>query len=421
MIIRVSEKKPTIQKDPNTMYVSIKNFGIIKSANIALEPGMTILRGPSGSGKSTLMRAIEDTIYNTPGDTTITNGETLQAVKIEYNGHTIIRRKDLNSRSDKTLYQVDGTIYGKLGRQPMQEVLELLNMEELKPLDSRVRLSFVSQFAPPFLVRESPPKVFETLTTTDQVDLPSILRQMRSDADELQIQRKTLEASHNATTRAMMRDRQTSEHLASVPQRIEQLQRLQPKELRVVSLTELLSRREQALNEGRTTQQKLNGLPYLPKPQDPERLNNLNKLVSPTYRLHKEIPEGERKLSQLNDLIKGIESVPEPPTAKANKLSRLNDLLSHREKIKAQATKIKETTQTDIPDPAHTEARLTQLQKLLTETTELDTQIKQLTTDSEAANEQLTQTESELSKFDTCPLCHQPLKKGEHLNGTSHQ
>lgn len=415
------EKKQTIKKDPNTMYVSVRNFGIIRNAVIALEPGMTVLRGPSGSGKSTLMRAIEDTIYNTPGDTTVTNGESVQAVKIEYKGHSIIRRKDLNSRSDKTLYQVDGTIYGKLGRQPMQEVLQLLNMEELKLLDSKVRLSFVSQFASPFLIKESPPKIFETLTTTDQIDLPSILRQMRSDADELQVQRKALEASHNATTKSLTRDKVTVERLKQIPEKITRLQELQPKDQRLQRLKDTLSKRETSLKEGREVQQRLRELPELREPIQPERLNHLNTLVSPTYKLYKEIPQDEKEITRLKKLIGQIEQVPKPPEEKQRRLGNLKGIISQREQVERGMENIRDTLVTEISNPVETHDKLT----LITDTLNTIEQLTEALTKIRGETEDLTlETESidvELSQFDICPLCHQPLKKGEHVDGRTHQ
>lgn len=400
-------------KDPNSMYVYIRNFGIVRKGQLKLEPGLTILRGSSGSGKSTIMRAIEDTIYNTPGDSTVTNGETVQAVKIEYQGHTIIRRKDLNSRSDKTVYQVDGVVYGKLGRQPLPQVLSLMNMEEMKLLDSKVRLNLVSQFSPPFLIRESPPKVFEVLSSSTDIDLPSILRQMRSDLDELTIQKRTLEAVHNSTSKAITRDKQTLSTLSTLPNVLSKISSLKPLSDSLTSLQSLLSNLHLHLSKGRYLTKLLsNSEPLLKEPPVItyllSNLQSLDKLLPTLYYLSKEIESTESQLLLLEQELSI--NLPDINLIQSNdsQLQSLNLLLSNLSQLELEILSIESTLSIQIPSLSPIDSYLT-LTTLLQSLSELERAISDDNQNLDQLTLSLEQTNQELSSFKVCPLCNQPL------------
>ena len=66
---------------------------------------------------------------------------------------------------------------------------DALNIREVKLLDSKLRPNFSDQFDKPFLVKETPPKIFEFITTSDDaVNLSQILHEMRSDLDQVKIE-----------------------------------------------------------------------------------------------------------------------------------------------------------------------------------------------------------------------------------------
>lgn len=225
----------------NSFQVSIKNVGLIRKGHIEFFPGFTVIRGPSGSGKSTLIRAIEDTIYNTPGDSTVTFGEVEQAVGIIYNGTTVIRKRDLKSKDGKVVYKVNGEIFSKTGRSALDEVVKPLMMDELELLTDKVRLNFVNQFSVPFLVKESPSKIFEIVTSDSQTNLLDVLKVMRSDNDELNQTRKTNDALIDQLQAQISHDEETVKALSTVSGYLDKLADLDPLNTRLSRIADLFS------------------------------------------------------------------------------------------------------------------------------------------------------------------------------------
>ena len=58
----------------NSVNLSVKDFQIVKNANLSFLPGLNCIIGQSNNGKSALMRAAKACIYNTPGTTNVRLG-----------------------------------------------------------------------------------------------------------------------------------------------------------------------------------------------------------------------------------------------------------------------------------------------------------------------------------------------------------
>ena len=115
-----------MSQSQNNVNLSVKDFQIIKSANLSFLPGLNCIIGQSNNGKSALMRAAKACIYNEPGTTSVRLGCNNFAVGLQMNGHTVILQKGNNS-----IYKVDNDVYGKIGRTQLDEVAKALGIKQL--------------------------------------------------------------------------------------------------------------------------------------------------------------------------------------------------------------------------------------------------------------------------------------------------
>ena len=139
----------------NSVNLSVKDFQIVKNANLSFLPGLNCIIGQSNNGKSALMRAAKACIYNTPGTTNVRLGCNNFAVGLQMNGHTVILQKGTNS-----IYKVDNEVYGKIGRTQLPEVASSLNIRELNLNGSNEQLNFWDQMEKPFLLDRSETELF---------------------------------------------------------------------------------------------------------------------------------------------------------------------------------------------------------------------------------------------------------------------
>lgn len=139
----------------NSVSLSVKDFQIIKSANLSFLPGLNCIIGQSNNGKSALMRAAKACIYNTTGTNSVRLGCSNFAVGLQMNGHTVILQKGNNS-----LYKIDNEVYGKIGRTQLEEVASALGIRELSINGSNEDINFWDQMEKPFLLDRSETELF---------------------------------------------------------------------------------------------------------------------------------------------------------------------------------------------------------------------------------------------------------------------
>ena len=139
----------------NSVSLSVKDFQIIKSANLSFLPGLNCIIGQSNNGKSALMRAAKACIYNTTGTNSVRLGCSNFAVGLQMNGHTVILQKGSNS-----LYKIDNEVYGKIGRTQLEEVASALGIRELSINGSNEDINFWDQMEKPFLLDRSETELF---------------------------------------------------------------------------------------------------------------------------------------------------------------------------------------------------------------------------------------------------------------------
>jgi len=161
----------------------IKNFQIIKRADMTFKPGLNVIVGPTNNGKSAIFRAIEAAIFNKSTDNVITSGERAAAVGVEYNGHSVIWQRDSGRKDFKVTYMIDGQTLTKVGRGLLDEVESALGISEIELLRSKEKINFIKQMSYPFLLDRTPAQLFEFLSlSAEEENLNQILNIMKQDS-----------------------------------------------------------------------------------------------------------------------------------------------------------------------------------------------------------------------------------------------
>ena len=158
--------------------VTLKDYQIIKKANLEFIPGLNVIVGPSNNGKSSILKAIKSCIYTTPGASPIRAGQTSYTVGIGYNGHTVILQKG----NKESVYLVDGEKYTKFGVTTPEAVSKTLNIYELVLNGNKEQLNFWDQMDYPFLIDKTPVELFRFIIDSgDNDQISQALKDMVSD------------------------------------------------------------------------------------------------------------------------------------------------------------------------------------------------------------------------------------------------
>ena len=164
------------------MKVQIKNYQIIKDANLEFIPGLNVIIGPSNNGKTSILKAIKALLYTVPGSTPIRYGTNYYAVGLDYNNHKVILQKG----AKESLYLVDGEKYTKFGTNTPEIVSNSLNIKELVLNGNKEQLNFWDQMNYPFLIDKTSTELFKfIIDSSDSDQISQALKDMVSDRQQL--------------------------------------------------------------------------------------------------------------------------------------------------------------------------------------------------------------------------------------------
>ena len=85
------------------MKLSVKDYQIVKKADLEFIKGLNVIIGPSNNGKSSLIKAAKAAIFNEAGTSSVRAGTTSYMVGLQNNGHTVIFQKGLK----ESAYSID--------------------------------------------------------------------------------------------------------------------------------------------------------------------------------------------------------------------------------------------------------------------------------------------------------------------------
>lgn len=411
------------------MKISVRNHGLIEKASVELVPGLNLLIGPTGSGKSTLFSGIQRLVFNEPGDQFITDGKDSAIIRIMTDEATVTRKRDPNAKEYKTVYQIDGKSYSKVGRGAFQQVMDKLNIREVNLLDTKLRPNFSPQFATPFLVTDSPPKIFEFLTTSDEsVNLTKILHQMRADLDIAKVERKEKEAAYNATTRIISKQQSVLAGLKDFPAFMEKVLSIEDSvkdldRLKVLFL-ELSFHRDRA----RALAESIKSMRALPDKVDDQvirvmfnEITTLKPKLSAVYATEKKAKALLTELRITQSKIKLSQQIPEiePTRKKKEDLGSLTTTLQSIETSRETITNLQNQIDChrkvgELPRIDYKVTYANKLAELLKSLSETQVKVKELQQEAKQNKGELAEIQEKLSEFDICPLCGTEICKGGH-------
>lgn len=177
--------------------IELHNFQSLTEAKLSLPLGLTIVTGASNNGKTAIIRAIEACVFNTGSDEYIKVGSTGFSVRLSNKDHTVLFKRSLKGRTDKTTYEFDGgEAQKKVGRTQLPEMERFFNISEVKLQNNqRARLNFWYQNDKPFLMDKTAGQLYEFLSVSSADKYLNVLRQMKNDSKTAASEEKILMAT----------------------------------------------------------------------------------------------------------------------------------------------------------------------------------------------------------------------------------
>lgn len=219
----------------------IKNYQIIKNAELEFRPGLTLLRGRSNNGKSSVFKAFKQLVYNTSGTDYIKHGSASTTLILDYEGeekYSIEFSKGATGGSKYSLSTLASPLT-KVGVNQPEQVRDLVKIN--KEFD----YNFWNQLDKPFLISLSPREQFDLIQNSPHsVTLQSCLDALTEDRkqhqrNQLQLQSKLETLQEQSKVYAeQLRD------LPTVTEIHEKMQSLSQDRQKLTQLTDLLTRHE---------------------------------------------------------------------------------------------------------------------------------------------------------------------------------
>ena len=422
------------------MKVQLSNVGIIKDCDLEFTPGINLIIGNSGSGKSTLMRCIYNTAINGFSDSDVAFGKSSMTVTIENNGNIIQYHRNPKAKGEKSYYIVNGEIYSKIGRQPVQAVTDAFNIGDVEINGEKVNFNCNLQFATPFLILGSQSTLYNVLTYRSTFDIASIndyyntdLRtnhneinannklksQLQSNLESLQIQEKQLKPIEDIYSNYITykHNLEKLNDIKSLQSRLECINDLSDKIIKIESLLSSINnamKYTKSLYDIRTYNDTVNKHSKVIVMIDKSILliESYNKVLNDIQRLAS-LNKYKSLLDQSNDIMNNIQilnNILDSSQQYVNKesfitdITRLKLLLKNNDKcnkIINELDKCNHINMSIIDDLCIIDDKLKQMSKVNHHINDLDDRCQ-------AVN-------NELCGFDVCPLCGNHLKSEQHI------
>lgn len=393
----------------NSVNLSIKDFQIIKNANLSFLPGLNCIIGQSNNGKSAIMRAAKACIYNEPGTTSVRLGCNNFAVGIQMNGHTVILQKGNNS-----LYKIDNEVYGKIGRTQLDEVAESLKIKQLNINGVNEEINFWDQMEKPFLLDRSETDLFRFIVDSGKDNnVTTALKSITQDRQQISKDIITTEGKIAAIEDTIKRQ---EEELKDSDKKLEVYNKvieLGPKIKRVNEVTNLKNKSlldGKQLSECLGVKNKLTSL--LDKTIDKlEVINNASKKIDLINTLLNRINQTQSSINLYNNQLSKMKSLDIPDlNSKVEKYKLLSNIIS---KTRDTSNEIKELSSKQFPtlsnDFNEKVKKLDNLGIIINNINNKNAQINELKEVVKSTEKELKKLDKEIKEVGICPTCGQPL------------
>lgn len=392
------------------MKVIIKNFQIIKEAELEFKPGLTTILGESNNGKTAIFRAVKAAIYNTPGTAYVRTGCKNYMVGIESNGHRVVLQK-----GESPLYLIDGEKYTKIGKTPLEEVGNALNIKALLINGQTETLNFWDQMDKPFLLDRNSADLFRFIVDSGESDnLNDCLRGMVTDKNSLSVERNLKEGSLQSINERIDSYKLTLASLSDNIEVCEAIIALGPKAANLEDINNTIN----SINSNNHSIHSINNTIIQDKEVQTEmhtilkgvehlttKLQQINTIIARLDEIANNSLVVNNKLAQLNDIHQQYTSTVstfEEYTGLSSICSKLNNIYAKMQGCTIHKVQLS-IKQQDVETTSTLQYVVSRLDKIHNSVSIITDELTQL-------NHQRTELKTELEGFKYCPTCGRPLE-----------
>lgn len=172
------------------MKLKFKNFQALKSEEMTITPGLTLLNGPTNSGKTAVFRALLSLLTNPAEATGFINGSALQEKDNSELSVTIededIPKIEFHRNKSSAWYMIGGKKYSKLQRSNIFDIYPELHKKFIyEPMDPRKVLNFQTEEHLAFPFDRSDAEMFKLFERIFNItDTRAIIDTIRKEKDE---------------------------------------------------------------------------------------------------------------------------------------------------------------------------------------------------------------------------------------------
>lgn len=159
------------------MIVKIKNYQRLEDITLNLKPGINLISGNSNNGKSSTIRAIRDFIFNKATKDKIRHGEKEMSITLD--------NATLNRNSKGTTYTINENTFEKVGKNPLNEVVDLFNIKELTVNGVTIKPNFWFQMDKPFLIDKTAGQKHDLIIGAKNDKYLKALKEIKSEISNL--------------------------------------------------------------------------------------------------------------------------------------------------------------------------------------------------------------------------------------------
>lgn len=159
------------------MLVKIKNYQRLEDITLNLKPGINLISGNSNNGKSSTIRAIRDFIFNKVTKDKIRHGEKEMSITLD--------NATLNRNSKGTTYTINENTFEKVGKNPLNEVVDLFNIKELTVNGITIKPNFWFQMDKPFLIDKTAGQKHDLIIGAKNDKYLKALKEIKSEISNL--------------------------------------------------------------------------------------------------------------------------------------------------------------------------------------------------------------------------------------------
>lgn len=204
--------------------IHIKNYQRLEDLELDLLPGINLISGSSNNGKSSTIRAIRDFIFNKISKDKIRHGEEEVVVELD------TAKATRNSKG--TIYEIDGNVFEKVGRNILPEIKDKFNIDEMVINNVSIKPNFWFQMDKPFLTDKTQGQKYDLLIGTKNDKYIKALKNIKSEQLELsKVTKKSLEEVINTLKKNNIKKEKRIQNLNGIEELVSRINEYEKKEL----------------------------------------------------------------------------------------------------------------------------------------------------------------------------------------------